>query len=42
MMTIKIEKIKVKRLPKGQRTHVRRMKQEARKEVTVYKAVKPL
>ena len=31
-MAEKISKIKTKRLPKGQRTHVRRLKQAARKE----------
>jgi len=30
-------KPKIKRLPKGKRTHVRRMKQEARIAGTVYK-----
>lgn len=30
-----------KRLPKGQRTHIRRMKAAARKEVTVVKVKKP-
>ncbi len=34
-MTIKISKTKNKRLPKGQRTYMRRMKQTARKD-TVY------
>ena len=36
-MVDKISKPKVKRLPKSKRTHVRRMKQEAGKEGTVYK-----
>ncbi len=31
------EKTKTKRLPKGQRAHIRRLKQEARKEGLVYK-----
>ncbi len=31
-----------KRLPKGQRTHIRRMKAAARKEVTIVKVKKPL
>lgn len=35
--TNKPDKIKTKRLSKGQRTHVRRMKQEARKEGVVYR-----
>ncbi len=30
-----------KRLPKGQRTHIRRMKAAARKEVTIVKVKKP-
>jgi hypothetical protein len=30
-VTSKTSKVKKKRLPKGQRTHIRRMKQEARK-----------
>lgn len=30
-------KMKNKRLPKGKRTHVRRLKQEARQAGTVYK-----
>jgi len=30
--------IKKKRLPKGLRLHIRRLKQEARKEGTVYRA----
>jgi hypothetical protein len=35
-------KAKIKRLSKGQRTHVRRLKQEARITETVYKpAVQP-
>jgi hypothetical protein len=33
----KTDKGKTKRLPKGQRTHIRRMKQEAREAGTVYK-----
>lgn len=37
METPKTAKLKIKRLPKGQRSHVRRLKQEARKEGTVYK-----
>lgn len=37
METTKIEKVKVKRLPKSRRAHIRRMKQEARKAGTVYK-----
>jgi hypothetical protein len=36
--TNKISKTKKKRLPKGLRTHIRRLKQEARKEGTVYRA----
>jgi len=32
-MANKASKTKIKRLPKGQRTHVRRLKQAARKEV---------
>jgi hypothetical protein len=36
-MADKISKKKTKRLPKGQRTHARRVKQEARKAVTVQK-----
>jgi hypothetical protein len=36
-MENKTSKTKPKRLPKGQRTHVRRLKQEARKAGTVYK-----
>lgn len=36
-MIAKIGNKKTKRLPKGQRTHVRRLKQEARKEGAVYK-----
>ena len=34
-------KLKKKRLPKGQRTHVRRMKQEARNAGTEYKPNNP-
>jgi hypothetical protein len=33
-MANKASKTKIKRLPKGQRTHVRRLKQAARKEAT--------
>jgi hypothetical protein len=33
-MANQASKTKIKRLPKGQRTHVRRLKQAARKEVT--------
>lgn len=36
-MENKTSKPKRKRLPKGQRTHVRKLKQIARKEGTVYK-----
>ena len=36
-MENKVNTKKVKRLPKGQRTHVRRLKQEAVKEGVVYK-----
>jgi len=36
-MADKIIKKKTKRLSKGQRTHVRRVKQEARKTITVQK-----
>ncbi len=36
-MKNKVINKKVKRLPKGQRTHVRRLKQEAIKEGRVYK-----
>lgn len=36
-MEIKVNKPKIKRLPKGQRTHVRRMKEEARKAGVVYR-----
>jgi hypothetical protein len=36
-MSEKNSKPKTKRLPKGQRTHVRRLKQEARKAGTVFK-----
>jgi hypothetical protein len=35
---IKQVKTNKKRLPKGLRTHIRRLKQEARKEGTVYRA----
>jgi hypothetical protein len=34
--TGKISKTKQKRLPKGQRTHTRRLKQEARKPAAVH------
>ncbi len=37
MDAMKTEKVKKKRLPKSQRAHVRKMKQEARKAGTVYK-----
>lgn len=36
-MTSKNSNKKIKRLPKSQRTHVRRLKQEAVKEGRVYK-----
>ncbi len=36
-MSNEIIKKKIKRLPKGQRTHVRRLKQEARKSGIVYR-----
>jgi len=36
-MANKADKAKIKRLPKGQRTHARRMKQAARKEGTAYR-----
>jgi hypothetical protein len=36
-MSKKTSKTKTKRLAKGQRTHVRRLKQEARAAGTVYK-----
>lgn len=36
-MSNKTSKTKTKRLPKGQRAHVRKLKQEARKAGTVYK-----
>jgi len=36
-MENKVNNKKVKRLPKGQRIHVRRLKQEAKKEGRVYK-----
>ena len=36
--TNKISKTKKKRLSKGMRTHIRRMKQAARKEGVVYRA----
>jgi hypothetical protein len=38
-MSNKISMTKRKRLPKGQRTHVRRLKQEAREAGMVYKPV---
>jgi hypothetical protein len=37
-MTDKTSKTNMKRLPKGLRLHIRRLKQEARKEGTVYRA----
>jgi hypothetical protein len=37
-MTNKTGKTKMKRLPQGLRKHIRRLKQEARKEGTVYRA----
>jgi hypothetical protein len=36
-MSNKTSKTKTKRLPKGQRTHVRRLKEDARKAGVVYK-----
>jgi hypothetical protein len=36
-MSNKINRIKTKRLSKGQRTHIRRLKQEAHNAGTVYK-----
>jgi hypothetical protein len=36
-MTDKTSKTKPKRLPRGQRAHIRRLKQEARKTGTVYR-----
>jgi hypothetical protein len=36
--TTKTSKTKTKRLPKGLRLHIRRLKQEASKEGTVYRA----
>jgi hypothetical protein len=33
-MANKTSKTKIKRLPKGQRTHIRRLKQAARKEAS--------
>jgi len=39
-MTSQTNTTEIKRLPKSQRKHVRRMKQEARKEGTVYNAPK--
>lgn len=38
-ITPKPVKAKVKRLAKGKRTHIRRLKAEARKEGTVYRPV---
>jgi hypothetical protein len=38
-MAEKTSKLKTKRLSKGQRLHVRRLKQAATKEGTVYKPV---
>jgi hypothetical protein len=38
-MVEKNPKTKTKRAPKGQRAHVRKLKQEARKAGTVYKPV---
>jgi len=38
-MAEKTSKLKTKRLSKGQRTHVRRLKQAAGKEGVVYKPV---
>ena len=40
-MTDKMAKKVNKRLPKGQRLHIRRMKSAARKEVTIVKVKKP-
>jgi RNA processing factor Prp31 len=37
-MTEKTSKTKKKRLPQGLRKHIRRLKQEARKEGTVYRS----
>jgi hypothetical protein len=37
-MTEKTNKTKKKRLPQGLRKHIRRLKQEARNEGTVYRA----
>jgi hypothetical protein len=37
-MIDKTGKTKMKRLPQGLRLHIRRLKQEARKEGTVYRA----
>jgi hypothetical protein len=37
-MTEKTSKTKKKRLPQGLRKHIRRLKQEARKEDTIYRA----
>jgi hypothetical protein len=39
IMTDKIIKPKIKRLAKGKRLHIRRLKQEARKEGAVYRPV---
>ncbi len=36
-MVSKMDKTKFKRLSKGQRTHVRRLKQAAREEGTIYR-----
>ena len=36
-MATKLKNKKTKRLPKGQRIHVRRLKQEAAKEGRIYK-----
>jgi hypothetical protein len=36
-MSIEISKTKTKRLPKGKRAHIRRLKEEARKAGIVYK-----
>jgi hypothetical protein len=37
-MTAKTSKTKKKRLPQGLRRHIRRLKQESRKEGTVYRS----
>jgi len=39
-MITKTNKTKLKRLSKGQRTHVRRMKQAVRKDGTIYNSPK--